>query len=316
MDIKESISWLASVHSGKCYPKREEDVDKTIPYFELDKSITGKYIFKGYNFETHDNAPRMGFVAYYLTNFVLPYAEGDVTGFYNIQLHDNYTYLNDNKDYTDVLCFGGSKTKKNVVMLPDCYFMGNWDGKYTNFEDNMKFDTKKSKIIFAGTTTGSRVPVLNKRIQTCIWGMDKDACDFYITNIAQIEPKRIFSEVSDFKYIYRPPIPLSEQLKYKYHLVLDGNTCRWNPDVFFMNSLAFQMQSNDMLWYYPLLQEGTHYVHVDYTNMLDKYLFYEENVNEAKTIICNAHTLAKKLFTKDVCQQYCIALFENIAINK
>jgi hypothetical protein len=328
MNFNESIHWLAKVHSTKCYPKVcEDDIDKSLPYFQLIKERIDKYTFKAFNYETHDNAPRMTYVADYLLKHVLPNVEGDLSGYYNIQLHDNYSYLHDSKCYNGVLCFGGMKQDcKNrwVVQLPDCYFMGNWGGKYDIMIDCIEWKNKKSKIIFAGTTTGSRDPLKNERINTCLWSLKderRNICDFHITNIAQINPREILTKVPDFKYIYTPPISLKEQMQYKYHLSIDGNTCRWNPDVYFMNSLNFQLTSKDMLWYYPLLRNNEHYIEVSTTEnsdieLIKKYKYYENNPQDAQRIIRNANELAKKLFNSNVCQQYTIALFENIADNK
>lgn len=321
MNFEEHISWLADVHSGKCYPKRYENIDTTLPFFKISKDVLGNYSWTSYNYENHDNAPRMEFVKYYLQNNVFPYIKGNLSGYYNIQLHDNYSYLNDDKIYNDVLCFGGMKVdpkNKWVVQLPDCYFMSNWGDKYVNFQDPYLWTNKKTKIIFAGTTTGSRNPKENLRINTCLWSLEPERqkyCDFWITNIAQIEPPTIFKEVPQFKYIFRPPINMNEQMKYRYMLNIDGNTCRWNPDVYFMNTLSFNLPSKDMLWYYPLFKDNEHYVEVNYDNMMKQMIFYENNPNEALRIIQNSNMLSRKLFLPNVCKKYCIELFQNIIEN-
>jgi hypothetical protein len=330
MKFDEHISWLARVNSGKCYPKRTlDEVDTSLPYFKLSKDMMGKYAWEPFNFETHDNAPRMPYVARYLLNNVFPHVKGDLSGYYNIQLHDHFSYLKDGKCYDNVLCFGSTKRSfvdsKWAVQLPDCYFMGNWGGKYDGSgEDTMSWDNKKKRIIFAGTTTGSRVPLENERIKTCLWALDKgreEFCDFWITKIAQIDAKRIFAEVPRFRYVFRPPVPLDEQMTYKYMLGIDGNTCRWNPDVYFMKTLSLCLPSRDMLWYSPMLKDGEHYVEVntqddDPRNLTRMFTYYENNGNEAMRIIQNANQLAQRLFKTEVCQQYTKELFDNIAENK
>lgn len=324
MDLNDNIVQLAQSNSGNCYPKRLENINKTIPYFSLKKNdIRNQYVIEAFNYEKHDNAPRMPFVLNYLYHNVFPYVQGDLSGYYNIQLHDTYTYLNDGIDYKDVLCFGKRKIDKGPVQIPDCYFLGDWGGKYHNWRmdkdggiDKMKWEDKMSKIVFAGTTTGSRDPKTNERIDVCLWGRDKVECDFYITNIAQIEPRKIFQDVPDFKYIYRPPIPLSEQMKYKYQLVINGNTCRWNPDVYFTNTLAFHYPSDDMLWYYPFLKDKQEFVNVDKNNMINNLTFYENNHKDANFIIDNAKHVANTIFTSSVCKEYLINLFQCIVDNK
>lgn len=330
MNFNEHVSWLARVNSGKCYPKKTlDELDTSLPYFKLSKDSMSKYLWEPFNFESHDNALRMPYVARYLLNEVFPYVKGDLSGYYNIQLHDHFSYLKDGKCYDDVLCFGGMKSSsvghsKWAVQLPDCYFMGNWGGKYDVLQDDLSWTSKKKKVIFAGTTTGSRVPTENERIKTCLWSLDdgrEKYCDFWITNIAQIDAKRIFAEVPRFRYVLRPPVPLNEQKTYKYMLGIDGNTCRWNPDVYFINTLSFCLPSRDMLWYSPMFKDGEHYVEVntqdsDIKNLTKMFVYYENNGNEAMHIIKNANKLAKRLFHPEVCQKYTIDLFQNIVENK
>jgi hypothetical protein len=321
MNLEENIEYLAQANSGSCYPKRSvEDIDKRLPYFNISKA-NDKYKIEMFNYGNHDNAPRMPYVMNYLGTRVLPFVKGDLTGFYNIQLHDTYTYLNDGLDYKDVLCFGKLKGDKGPVQIPDCYMLGDWGGKYRGWfdgsvKDSMEWSDKMNKIVFAGTTTGSRDPKINERIQTCVWARDKAECDFYITSIAQIEPRHILQEVPEFKYIYRPPIPMSEQMKYRYQLVIDGNTTRWNPDVYFTKTLAFHWPSKDMLWYSPLLKDGFEYVGVDKDTLMNNYNYYQSNPREANVMIANANKMAWSVFKEEVCQKYMIALFENIANNK
>jgi len=316
MNISETIDWLASVNSGKCYPKDFSDINTELPYFKVSKSSDRYYDIQTYNYKTHDNAPRMPYVTDYLKYNVFPYIKGDLTGYYNIQLHDTYTYLDDGKDYKDVLTFGKGKHDKGQVMMPDCFFLGNWGNKYVNFQDNIPWIEKKNKIVFVGSTTGNRNPRLNERINACLWALNHVECDFYITNIVQMNPVDVFKNISNIGKILKPPMSLEDQLKYKFMLLIDGNTNKWTCDTFFSRSLSMMMPTNDMLWYYPLLQDGTHYVGVNYDNMINKFNYYLNNPKECDRIITNGNILATELFNEKACQQYLIALFDSIANNK
>lgn len=317
MKFDDQISWLAKINSANLRPKRFEEIDSTLPYFKVYKNELNKYAIDCFNYKTHDNAPRMNYISNFLLNDVFPNVDKEINlnGYYSIQLHDTYTYLNDNKNYTDVLCFGQSKHHKGPVMLPDCYFIGDWGDKYNNISDNNTWDNKISQIIFAGTTTGNRNPKLNERIKTCIWAIDKPQCNFYITNIAQINPQQILNDIPNFKDIYRPPISFEEQMKYKYILNIDGNTVKWNPDYTFTNSLGFNMPSNDLLWYSSLLHDKNHYTAVNLDSIINTYNYYENNKKDALRIVENANELARKLFKKSIAVDYTVELFNNIASN-
>jgi hypothetical protein len=140
--------------------------------------------------------------------------------------------------------------------------------------------------------------------------------DFKITNIAQIDHGILRQKIPNFNDIYHSPVPLDKQLKYKYHLIIDGNTRKWDVDVYFTNSLGLMMPSSDMLWYYPVLNAGTHYVDVTYDNMISKMTYYSNNAEEAKLITSNANSFAKSIFNSHTAKEYTVALFENIAFNK
>lgn len=317
MNIEETVDWLAQVNSGFCYGKEFDDIDTELPYFKVDKK-NGKYVASAFNYMTHDNAPRMGYVLQYLTDHVFSFVEGgDLTGYYSIQLHDTYSYLKDDKVYDDVFTFGRRKCDKGPIVLPDCYFMGDWGGKYHGIVDVNKWEDKKNKAIFVGSTTGNRDPCLNDRINLCLWGRDhRDWCDFGINAIVQMNPGVALEKVPGLRSVLRSSMSLEDQMKYKYMLLIDGNTNKWTVDTFFTKSLSLMMPSKDMLWYYPLLIDGTHFVSVDRDNLISKIQYYNANPKEAEFIINNANYLASKLFNQNMCRRYLINLFQGIAHNK
>lgn len=60
----------------------------------------------------------------------------------------------------------------------------------------------------------------------------------------------------------RDPLPHTACFEYRANVNLPGNTCSWSrvPLVLGSRSLLFDLAHADMAWYYPALQEGTHYV--------------------------------------------------------
>lgn len=317
MNIQENINYFAQVNGSKCYPKREEDINKDISYFEIKKNlINGKYIINCYNYEKHDNADRMHQWKMYLYTNVLPNIskDCDISGFYNIELHDSYTYLDNDKDYSNVMCFSKFKNDNGPVLVPDPYMLNSYGGLVVNDTEN--WVKKFNKTIFCGTTTGNRNPDLNDRINTCLWSINKPHCDFYITRIAQIEPK-LLDDVKDFSLIYRNNIPIENQLKYKYHLCLDGNTCRFDVWYYNTTSIILKKKSKEMLWYYPMLQDKFNYVEIDDLDNIENVMnFFNNNNNNAYNILLNSRQTYNNLFRPIVPQSYLIYLFETIASNK
>ena len=191
----------------------------------------------------------------------------------------------------------------------------NWGNTLSSITDEQTWEKKLNKICFFGTTTGKRNPLNNERINLCLWAQDKPYCDFYITNVAQMTMDEC-NKIKGFNNICHPRISIENQLKYKYHLMMDGNTCRFDVWHFKTNNVIMKYPSNEMLWYYPLLHEDNHYVEVDKDNMLSKMNFFNSNPMNAQCMIFNAKRLAMTLFRPITHQMYTINLFENIALNR
>lgn len=322
MNLHDTIEYLSQVNTRTCHPKRLEEIEKDIPYFHIRKDDIGKYQVEGYAYHHHDNAPRMDLWCNYMRHAILPNIDplADVSGFYNIELHDSYTYLNNGKVYKDVMCF--SKFKKDdegvrPVLIPDPYQMCNYGNMLAQVSDTQEWTSKLDKVVFCGTTTGNRDPLTNQRINMCLWSLDKkQKYDFYITKVAQMNLTDVLSRVPKFKEIYRPPLSIEDQLKYRYHLVMDGNTCRFDIWYYKTNNVVLKYDSKEMLWYYPLIQSGVHHVDVNKDNIGDVVNIYDNNPNLAQVMMYNAKQMSTSLFRPIVHQMYTINLFENISWNK
>lgn len=319
MNTNENIIYLAQNNSRKCYPKRLDEIDKTIPYFQLSKSSLGKYDMKCFSYETHDNVDRMNLWYQYLTHMILPNINNkiDISGYYNIQLHDSYTYLNDDKKYNNILCFSKFKNDNGPVLIVDPYMIYNWGNMLNNVNDDIDWNKKKNKIIFLGTTTGNKDANKNERINTCLWSLNnKDFCDFYITKVAQMNIVDVQSKITEFNKIYRHPMSILEQLQYKYHLSIDGNTCRFDIWPYKTNTVNMKFESKEMLWYYPLLQNDVHFIDINKDTLKNKFDYYNNNPQLAQIMIHNAKKLANDIFRPIIHQMYTVNLFESIGLNK
>jgi hypothetical protein len=272
METLEVLDHLAMSHAAQCSPKRREHINETIPFFEIRRDELGRHHIQGYNYESHDNAPRMMLWEQYMRGKILPHIKYDVSGWYNIELHDSYTYLNNGKDYSNCLVFSKFKHERNSttpVLIPDPYAMQNWGGIFHEINDHMLWKDKHDKVCFYGTTTGNREPMLNQRINLCLWALDKPYADMKITKIAQMSEYDFYQACKD-KNILSEQVPIHKQLEYKYHLMMDGNTCRFDIWNFKTNTITLKYESHEMLWYYPLLREGEHFMAVTKNNMKEK----------------------------------------------
>lgn len=311
MNDIELYDYLASNNSRFGRPLRKDEVNTSIPYFEIFRNNIGKYDIKGYNYESHDNASRMLLLEYYLKTNIFPNIKNNVCGYYNIELHDSYTYLNNNKNYKGCLVFSKFKDDNTPVLIPDPYSMCNWNGLQQRIpNDNIPWNNKLKKACFYGTTTGSRITSLNERINMCLWSVPKrDILDCYITKIAQMTENDVQMYAKDlFPMIISQPKDIDEQMKYKFNIVIDGNTCRFDIWNYFMNSVALKFESKEHLWYYPMLQDNIHFKSVRKDNI--ESIIMNTDDKEANFIINNAKCTMKKIVNPLTSMQYFTSLFE------
>lgn len=302
MNNIDAITRIAQ-YEGK-YLKPDQDNFSDLPNFTINENK----VIKLNHFEKHDNGPRMLAFADILNKNVLPNLSCKINGNFGIELHDSNSYLSNDFDYDSVLVWARQKNEKKSVLMPDIY-------QYTNYlsSDQVKDNsvTKISKVGFFGTTTGSKNPHDNTRINTCLWALDRDFIDCYITNIAQMTVDD-FGKVDRNKEILKPYMPMSQQFKYKYLLDIPGNTYSWNrvPIVMQSNSLLFKMPCSDYGWYYPLLRPGEHYVNVDLNTMHSKFMYYENNPKEYNLIVENANKFVNNFMKTTHAYLYMSVLLE------
>lgn len=323
MNKYDTIRQLADGNSKRFRPLRMEDVkDQKIPYFCIKRSSSANdgYAIDMFNYERHDNAPRMPHYCNYILKHVLPNIspEHDVTGVYQIELHDTYTYLKNDNNYDNALVFAKGFDDRLPCLVPDPFMIDNYGGRLSLI-DPYEHDDKQNKIVFAGSTTGSTDPSLNQRLRLCNWSMaHKNYTDFRITSVVQMREDIVRSVYSNLYDLIAPPMSQQAQYAYKYILNIDGNTACWDRLMWILNSksLAMKYTSKETLWYYPLVQEGIHYIGVDADTMNKQFTYCQSNSNHVKWMISNANAFARDYANHLAALMYTTRLFENFSMNK
>lgn len=321
MNITDTIYYLAESNAQKWAPRKSvEDIEKGVPYVHIQKNAVGKWTVTGHGHQGHDNEPRMDLYCDYFQNWVLPNVKANVSGYYNIELHDSYVYLNrDDVEYSNVMTFAKSQNDHGPILIPDPYMVCNWGDRCRSLHDKYTWEQKADKVCFYGTTTGSRDPAKNARIDWCLWAASRrPRYDFAITHVAQMNAHDIIRSIGlkEWQGIYRDkPVSMDEQMACKYLFLPDGNTCKFDVWPYFTKSLCLKDTSNDMLWYYPMLQDQHHFVEVKKDTIDQTVTYYIENPHEAQRITVNANHLADALFQPMSHILYTTALFETMAYN-
>ena len=154
-------------------------------------------------------------------------------------------------------------------------------------KDKTKFEDKIPKILFRGAAHGK--PIRQKFIEMYI---NNPMCDVKDTAKDSINPPQWQSK----------PISIKQQLKYKYIMAIEGNDVASNLKwIMSSNSIAVMPRPKYETWF----MEGTlipnhHYIEIkdDFSDLIEKVNFYEQNPELAKNIIKNANEYVKQFKDK------------------
>lgn len=153
--------------------------------------------------------------------------------------------------------------------------------------DKRKFEDKTPKIIFRGAAHGK--PIRQKFIEMYV---NNPMCDVKDTAKDSINPIDWQSK----------PISIKKQLKYRYIMAIEGNDVASNLKwIMSSNSIAVMPHPKYETWF----MEGTlipnhHYIEIkdDFSDLIEKVNFYEQNPELAKNIIKNANEYVKQFKDK------------------
>lgn len=99
-----------------------------------------------------------------------------------------------------------------------------------------------------------------------------------------------------------------KHLKYKYQLLIDGNSAAFSRAYWqlFSNSVIFKQASPYIQWFYGALKPNIHYISVkrDLSNLIDKLSWAKRNENLCKKISEQAQEFAKQNLTQEAIFEY------------
>lgn len=270
--MSDTIQQLASKEAGRIRKFRdveEEGEDRSdrdlpaVPLLHISREPYQKRTWRvrASGHTSHPNEGRMQFICNWITSDVLnDEPQGDPSGTYRMELHDSCTYLPRANEYRDVLSFCRGSLSQSVAMFPDPYQAA---GSTSPVSDRIPWASKRSKVLFAGSTTGSREPETNARIDACLWSLDHPLeTDFRITSIVQMSPFEAHRRIPRMPQILAPVVSLDVHHHHRFIMNIVGNTACWSrvPMVMRSGSVLLHMPHDDMTWYQPLMTSGKHYV--------------------------------------------------------
>jgi hypothetical protein len=100
-------------------------------------------------------------------------------------------------------------------------------------------------------------------------------------------------------------ISISDQLRYKYQVCIDGHTCAWArlPWQMKSNSVVFKIKNNKdnfVEWFYPLLESSKHFLELETHYVMDAYEHMIHDVEYQQYICSNASDFVNKYLNSDI----------------
>jgi len=167
--------------------------------------------------------------------------------------------------------------------------------------DKTSFKEKQNKLVWRG---GAYWPLRRNFVE-----------QFYkhpLCNVGQTN-----KPIEDFPW-QKSFMSITEQLKYKFILCLEGNDVATNLKwVLSSNSLCFMPRPKYETWFMEgTLLAGKHYVllNEDYSNLEESINYYCENIDEAEYIINSANKYVKQFQNRQLEDLLCLKVLERYAM--
>ena len=228
----------------------------------------------------------------------------------NVGLHDCY-YKN-----LHIMVFSLNKHADNQnILIPDYYAMCNY-GKKLNINDKNIFESKMNQAIFIGSSTGSVNPRNNERLKLCNKYVSNTDIKCYINNFCQMNNEDIQKVFPNYMRFKSANISIDEQLKYKYIITVDGNTCTWDrlPWILNSNSLCLKKKSNNKCWYYDFLVNNEHFIEFNNDEEIEQ-IIKTVSIDNCKRITNNANKFVKNYLKKNFHEIYMAELIYYLTLN-
>ncbi len=234
-------------------------------------------------------------------------------------LHDAVVGINIS---APVLAFAKDKDSHKVILIPDFDALSNQSAHLLHTVEHAikkyPWNKKVSKAFWRGATTGGELSKENflsiPRSQAVRFSLESPSLiDARFTQLVQCDnPQQIQDHFASY---FSTPRSVKSHLKYKYQLLIDGNTCAYSRAYWqlFSNCAILKQSSPNIQWFYSLLKPYVHYIPLqnDLSDLPEKVLWSKEHDNEVRKIISNAQALAQEnLKQSDVYHYLYLVLIE------
>ncbi len=238
-------------------------------------------------------------------------------------------FFKKSKHYAPIFVSAREKALDRVILFVDWYYdlacqNSGWNGLIRSIDENQHrwpWDQKINKLFWrGGTTDGYYTPTT--------WV-------FHPRGRLVYESRCVHSELIDALFVWTPPWTVSDlpyfienqyvtspidpvdQLKYKYHIDIDGVTCTFTALSWKLLSgcLVMKQTTPNIMWYYRELIPWKHYIPLekDLSDLQEKLLWALHHDREAEEIARNGREFALSHLMPEQILQYCYKILVKYA---
>ncbi len=215
-----------------------------------------------------------------------------------VSLHDAFSHA----EVLNTAAFGFAKNRKDlkVILIPDTdvlTYAESLQDLMNRANENFPWDQKIERAVWRGVTTGALFTIDNymeyPRFQLVDISLNyPEWVDARFTNACQ-GAQNFRDRISQY---FGHRMGEAEHLKFKYQILVDGNSCAYSRAYWqlFSNSVIVKNNSNNIQWYYGALQPYVHYLPVvsDFSNLIEILEWAKANDRNSYEISQNAKNFA------------------------
>lgn len=205
-----------------------------------------------------------------------------------------------------VLAFAKHVDSHQVVLMPDMDALSSRIPKLlADVRRGIKrypWEKKKDKAFWRGATTG---PVFTEKTFLELPRARAVAASLSAPHLIDARFTQLIQTTEDkiVRQRYAPyfstPCTITEHLKYKYQLLIDGNTCAYSRAYwqFFSNCAIFKQNSDNIQWFYDLLEPYAHYIPLqhDMSDLEEKVCWAREHEADVRAMVGRGQQLAQRV---------------------
>ena len=185
-----------------------------------------------------------------------------------------------------------------------------------NFKDNVSWESKEKKLVWRGSTTGTKTShktlfELSHRYRLVNWARDyKKYVWEYLGIAVDIELSAVIQcdgNCEEFKKkTVMSRLSYDEQFKSKYLIVVDGNGWTFRFPTFLGSNSLILYNGVYNVWFSKLIKPYVHYLPIkaDYSDLIEQLEYAKNHDDEMKKIAENARSFVEEFLTPNTTACY------------